>query len=320
MIQLKELLFMKKRRTIMFLFLLVVVWSSSEVVSEVASQSVIYWTAPRRIDTVQLTNLRNLNVQSIINTGLKGPFDIALDTQRGKIYWTVAGKIQRANLDGTNARNIITGVYYPSDIALDVIAGKVYWIQGTTQGLQGLFNNKICCANLDGTDVQDLISISGLNSVRSITLNVQEGKMYWTEGTSETKGRHFGKIWIEGTPHTAKIRRANLDGTDIQDVITTGDYPAGIALDMVNSKIYWTEYNRDSGRIRCANLDGTNVQDLVDGLNNPNDIALDVEGDKMYWIDTRLNKIQSANLHGIGVQDIINKVFGYGSIAVVRSK
>ncbi len=309
---------MKKRRTFMFLFLLVVVWSPSEVVSEVGSQPTIYWTAPRRIDTAQLTNLRNLNIQSIVNMGLNGPYDIALDTQRDKIYWTVTGKIQRANLDGPNARNVITGLYYPRYIALDVIASKVYWIQGTTPGLRGLFKHKICCANLDGTDVQDLIS--GLNSPRSIALNMQEGKMYWTEGTSETKGRRFGEIWIEGTPHTAKIRRANLDGTEIQDVITTGDYPYGIALDLINGKIYWTEYNFDSGRIRCANLDGTNVQDLVDGLNNPNDIALDMESDKMYWIDTRSNKIQSANLHGIGVQDVINGVFGYGSIAVVRSK
>lgn len=183
---------MKKRITFMFLFLLVVVWSPSEVVSEVGSQPAIYWTAPHRIDTAQLTNLRNLNIQSIVNTGLDGPFDIALDTRSGKIYWMVAGKMQRANLDGTNARNIITGLYYPGDITLDVIAGKVYWIQGTTQGLQGLFKHKICCANLDGTDVQDLIS--GLNSPRSIALNMQEGKMYWTESTSETKGRRFGEI------------------------------------------------------------------------------------------------------------------------------
>ena len=291
----------------MFLFLLVVVWSSSEAVSEVASQSAIYWTAPRRIGTAQLTNLRNLNIQSIVNTGLNGPYDIALDTQRDKIYWTVTGKIQSANLDGTNARNIITGLYFPKHIALDVIAGKVYWTQG-------LLKHKICCANLDGTDIQVLIT--GLNFPHSIALNVQEGKMYWTEGTPDRKGIRFGERWIEGTPRTAKIRRANLDGTDIQDVIATGDYPYGIALDLVNSKIYWTE----SSRIRCANLDGTNAQDLVDGLNNPNDIALDVEGDKMYWIDTQSNKIQSANLHGIGVQDVINGVSGYGSIAVVRSK
>ena len=302
---------MKNRISIVFLFMLVVVWNISEAVSEVVSQPAIYWTAPRRIDTAQLTNLRNLNMQSIVNMGLDGPYDIALDTQRDKIYWTVTGKIQSANLDGTNARNIITGLYFPEHIALDVIAGKVYWTQG-------LLKHKICCANLDGTDVQDLIS--GLNSPRSITLNVQEGKMYWTEGASETKGRRFGERWIEGTPHTAKIRRANLDGTEIQDVITTGDYPYGIALDLVNGKIYWTEYNLNSGRIRCANLDGTNAQDLVDGLKCPSDIALYVEGDKMYWIDTRSNKIQSANLHGIGVQDVINGVFGYGSIAVVSSK
>ena len=272
---------------------------------------------------IQLTNVGSSNAQSILTTGLEGPYDIALDILRDKMYWTVAGKIQSADLDGSNAKDVITGLDHPRDIALDVKGGKIYWTQG-------LVTHKICCADLDGTNVQNLIS--GLNYPRSIALNMREGKIYWTEGSPETPKTRFTLLdskehWVEGTPNTAKIRCAGLDGTNVQDLVTTGlDYPDGIALDVESGKIYWTQYLMSSlgmsslGKIRRADLDGTNVQNLVTGLGRPEDIALDVAGSKMYWIDANANKIQCSNLYGIGVQDVTIEVFGLEGIAVVRSK
>ena len=222
--------------------------------------------------------------------------------------------------DGSNAKDIITGLDHPRDIALDVEGGKIYWTQGF-----GTY--KICCANLDGKDVQDLIS--GLNYPRDIALDVRGDKIYWTEGSPKTAKillavRKGKKYWTEGIPETpAKIRCADLDGTNIQDIITAGlEYPNGITLDVTGGKIYWTQSRADqnTGRIRCAELDGTNIQDLVSGLARPADIVLDVENGKMYWIDTGANKIQCANLYGIGIQDIITEVIGLKSITVVRPK
>ena len=315
---------MKNRGTIIFLLVLVIIWSGPKlIVSEIESQSVIYWTGIRKIMKIQLTNMGRSNGQAILTTGLEGPYDIVLDIRRDKMYWTVAGKIQSADLNGSNAKDVITGLNHPHDIALDVKAGKIYWTQG-------LVTHQICCADLDGTNVQNLIS--GLNYPRSIALNLQEGKIYWTEGSPETPKTRFTlldskKYWVEGTPDTAKIRCAGLDGTNVQDLVTTGlDYPDGIALDVESGKIYWTQYLMGSwgvsslGKIRCADLDGTNVQNLVTGLGHPKDIALDVADGKMYWIDANTNKIQCSNLYGIGVQDVTTEVFGLEGIAVVRSK
>ena len=69
--------------------------------------------------------------------------------------------------------------------------------------------------------------------------------------------------WLDASYH--RIRRANLDGTNIQDIITGLDtWPTGIALDLVDRKIYWTQNanpkKRISGSIWRANLDGTNIQ------------------------------------------------------------
>ena len=44
---------------------------------------------------------------------------------------------------------------------------------------------------------------------------------------------------------TDKIQRANLDGSNIEDLVTQGlSGPAGIALDVEGGKMYWTDrYN-----------------------------------------------------------------------------
>ena len=103
---------------------------------------------------------------------------------------------------------------------------------------------------------------------------------------------------------TAKIQRANLHGTDVQDLITTGlGWPSAIALDVAGGKMYWTDWR--TRNIQRANLDGTDVQDLVTGLDTPTGIALDVAGGKMYWTDWSAQKIQRANLDGTDVQDLV---------------
>jgi hypothetical protein len=70
------------------------------------------------------------------------------------------------------------------------------------------------------------------------------GKMYWTD-----LGIH-------------KIQRVNLNGTSLEDLVTTGLIaPRGIALDVVGVKMYWTDAG--SSKIQRANLDGTGVEDLI---------------------------------------------------------
>ena len=75
--------------------------------------------------------------------------------------------------------------------------------------------------------------------------------------------------WVEPT----KIRRANLDGTGVQDLVTGVTQGRGIALDLTDNHIYWTEAG--SSKIRRANLDGTGVQDLITGIGQGEGIALE---------------------------------------------
>ena len=104
---------------------------------------------------------------------------------------------------------------------------------------------------------------------------------------------------------TDRIQRADLDGSNVEDLVTTGlSGPKELALDVAGGKMYWTDNGSD--KIQRANLDGSQVEDLVTaGLIGPAALELDVAAGKMYWTDQRTGKIQRANLDGSGVQDLV---------------
>ena len=109
--------------------------------------------------------------------------------------------------------------------------------------------------------------------------------LYWTN-------------WAEG-----EIQRADLDGSNVQSLVTGLSTPVGMKLDEPNGKMYWI--SQEHGRVQRANLDGSNVEDLITGLTTPYDIALDVFGGKVYWTDLGARKIQRADLNDTNVEDLV---------------
>ncbi len=111
---------------------------------------------------------------------------------------------------------------------------------------------------------------------------------------------------------TEKIQRANLDGSNIEDLVTEAQglvSPMAIALDMAAGKMYWADASTE--KIQRANLDGSNVEDLVtEGLANPMGIALDMAAGKMCWADSFTHKIQRANLDGSNIEDLVTRSQG----------
>ena len=208
------------------------------------------------------------------------------------------------------------------------VAGKIYWTDAGT--------DKIQCANLDGSNVQDLITRPHrLGDPHGIASDIATGKIYWTDaGTDKIQCANLdgsnvqdliyikdvrspmsitldvaaGKMyWIQTFALSSEIWRANLNGSGQQRILrTTLDSLNGIALDAADGKMYWTQIGiLASGKIRRANLNGSNVQTLVTGLGTPSGIALDVDAGKMYWTDSSRHKIQCANLGDSNVQDLV---------------
>jgi hypothetical protein len=74
---------------------------------------------------------------------------------------------------------------------------------------------------------------------------------------------------------TGDIRRANLDGSDSEILVSNLPGPAGITLDVADGLMYWTD--NTAGDIRQANLDGSGQTILFTGLDRPWGIALDLD-------------------------------------------
>ena len=118
------------------------------------------------------------------------------------------GKIQRANLDGSNVEDLVTGLGKLFALDLDLTAGKMYWTDfGTT---------KIQRANLDGSGVEDILTATdGLILPSGIALDIASGRIYWADNGDQ------------------KIKRANLDGSNIEELVTSGlNDPRHLVLDI----------------------------------------------------------------------------------------
>ena len=102
-----------------------------------------------------------------------------------------------------------------------------------------------------------------------------------------------------------RIQRANLDGSQVEDLVTTGlIHPRGLAVDRAAGKMYWLD--RGTDKLQRANLDGSIIEDIVTtGLNHPLSLALDVAAGKIYWLDHKTAKIQRANLDGSNIEDLV---------------
>ena len=152
--------------------------------------------------------------------------------------------------------------------------GKIYWADRTLGKIQG--------ANLDGTGVENLVI--GLSNSYGMALDMSSGKIYWGD---------YGTGKIQRTSIlTGKTQRANLDGTDVEDLFSASR-PSKIALDVSERKIYWV---RDNRRIKRSNLDGTGGEEDVAGNYRLVDIALDLSERKIYWTNGYNDSIYRANL------------------------
>ena len=109
--------------------------------------------------------------------------------------------------------------------------------------------------------------------------------------------------WVDSG--TDKIQRANLDGSRVQSIVTTGlKTPTSIAVNFLNGKMYWIDSGTD--KIQSADLNGSTIEDIVTtGLRTPTDIEIDYEFDLLYWIDSGTDKIQGTHNHGTTIDDLV---------------
>jgi hypothetical protein len=217
------------------------------------SADTMYWS---ETPSLMRSRLDGTDIEMIQRT--RGAYqDIALDVDAAKIYaahpsdFPGSGNVRRMNLDATG-KEILASSINPTEIAVDPGTDTLCWNGG----------GPVVCSNLDGTD-EPVVAIDA--RVRGLALD-GAGKIYWLESD--------------------RIRRANVDGSNAEDLVTGLEgYWGDIALDPRAGEMYWLA----GGLLQRANLDGSDIVDLVTGVGIGFSLALDLTLEPTVDIKPRRN-------------------------------
>jgi sugar lactone lactonase YvrE len=257
------------------------------------------------------------DLKIILSEGRRIPDGIVVDTEAGHLYWTNMGNpsandgsIERADLDGSNPTHIVPngGTFTPKQLQLDRKNRKLYW--SDREGM------RIMRANLDGSKIETLVDTSGGDArpgkdakkwCVGIALDVERGKVYWTQKGAEKAGQ-------------GRIFRANLEipqgqtPANRQDIeVLYNDLPEPIDLDLDLGKgiMYWTDRGDPprGNTVNRAPMDATNenrsapeiiVKHLMEGIG----LALDLGNGRMFVSDLA-GSVYSVDLDGSNKKPVI---------------
>jgi hypothetical protein len=257
------------------------------------------------------------DLKVIVSEGRRLPDGIVADVEAGHLYWTNMGNprandgsIERANLDGSNITHIVPpgATFTPKQLQLDEKNRKLYWCD--REGM------RIMRANLDGSKIETLLDTSegdarpGKDIKKwcvGIALDVEAGKLYWTQKGSDNAGE--GRIFRAGLEIPKGQSAASRK--DIELLYGGLPEPIDLELDLANRTIYWTDRG-DPPRGNTVNRapmqpalgNGNEPAIIFDHLMEGIGIALDLKGGRMFLTDLG-GSVYSANLDGSNKKTVL---------------
>lgn len=178
-------------------------------------------------------------------------------------------QIQCAQPDGSQQRNLLSASGKPMGMGVDRMNDKLYWVEHDV--------DRIMSVGLVGTvQASTVVQVPGNAGLRGMAVASSIGKVYWAAEDHR------------------KIQRANLDGSQIEDLAVPDGSFFDVEVDEVNNALYWTNGNE----IWRGNFDGSSAVPIVGDGDQPYYMALDVAAGKLYWTDFALNEIGRADLDG----------------------
>ncbi len=232
-----------------------------------AASGKIYWSEKGSSDsTIKRANLDGTAVENLATLSTT-PHYLFVDSANNRLYWadTLQNSIQSADLNGKNINTLIQEVGDDiTSMALDVEGDKLYW---------GDAQYRIHCMNLDGTNVERLLTEGGTGWNPWIgSIAIVKGKIYWIEGIS----------WYL---RNGKVHRANLDGTNVETLTHQLGSLISIAVDTGANMVYWTN---SLGGIQQMDLSTGEVKAVVSGITSPGNLVL-VPGTQQITTDTTVS-------------------------------
>src|ERR1700758_2700751 len=137
------------------------------------------------------------------NASSSGASKIVAVKTVGRLYFMdlAAGRILTSNPDGSNLKTIVNeGRKLPDGIVVDVAAGHIYW---TNMGNPKVNDGSIDRADLDGTNVTNIVPAGATWTPKQLQLDAKNRKLCWSDR--------------EGM----RVMRSNLDGSKIEALVDT---------------------------------------------------------------------------------------------------
>jgi DNA-binding beta-propeller fold protein YncE len=257
------------------------------------------------------------DLKVIVSEGRRIPDGIVVDIEAGHLYWTNMGNpnandgsIERADFNGNNTSHVVPngGTFTPKQLQLDRKNRKLYW--SDREGM------RIMRANLDGSKIETLVDTSegdarpGKDAKKwcvGIALDVERGKVYWTQKGPEKAGQ--GRIFRANLEIPEGQTPANRQ--DIEVLYNNLPEPIDLDLDLGNRIMYWTDRGDPprGNTVNRAPMDATNgnrpepeivFNHLMEGIG----LALDLDNGRMFVTDLA-GSVYSANLDGSNKKPVI---------------
>jgi DNA-binding beta-propeller fold protein YncE len=258
------------------------------------------------------------DLKVIVSEGRRLPDGIVVDLEAGHLYWTNMGNpsandgsIERSDFDGQNLTHIVPpgATFTPKQLQLDEKSRKLYWCD--REGM------RIMRANRDGSNLETLLDTSEGDSrpgkdikkwCVGIALDVEAGKLYWTQKGSDNAGE--GRIFRANL----EIPKGQTPGNrkDVELLYDNLPEPIDLELDLANRTIYWTDRG-DPPRGNTVNRAPMNPAQgngkkepviIFDHLMEGIGIALDLKGGRMFLTDLG-GSVYSANLDGSNKKTVL---------------
>jgi len=171
---------------------------TSSVATNAYSSRLFLVEAELGAERIQASSFDGSNLVNLVTTDLEGPSSLVTDTNGQGLYWCDLGRnvIERIDFDGSNRVSIRAADC--DDLAFDDQGSRLYWIEYSA----------IYRCDADGTNGELFLNISP-SSTRGIAIDQGARKVYWSQS------------------NPPKIRRADVDGSNIEDVPIQGPFVPG---------------------------------------------------------------------------------------------
>jgi|GEM_PF-3638096 len=147
------------------------------------------------------------------------------------------------------------------------------------------------------TDVVNLIS-NELGGTTGVAIDVDAGKLYW--------------IYSAGSG--SSIMRADLDGTNVEELIADlTTFPTSLGLDPQSATMFWTDADTDT--IHSAGMEipmgdtPSTRSDIVtlisSGIQDPDGLAVDSVNQQIYSANPALGTIQRSDFDGMNIEELV---------------